>query len=116
MSAIKNLSKLFKKNPERSFTNKLYNLCNKDCTAGIRKQKVDDPILYIHWDETSFNQPNGSRDNDPTHNLQTLIDSIKDAEGDDVENKHVMFAFNTGTELAKCVRQLPQWYVNENVF
>ncbi|RGB39619.1 hypothetical protein C1646_664473 [Rhizophagus diaphanus] len=77
--------------------------------AGIKKQKVDDPILYIHWDETSFNQPNGSRDNDPTHNLQTLIDSIKDAGGDDIENKHVMFAFNTGTDLARCVRQLPQW-------
>ncbi|CAB4409325.1 unnamed protein product [Rhizophagus irregularis] len=77
--------------------------------AGIKKQKVDDPILYIHWDETSFNQPNGSRDNDPTHNLQTLVDSIKDAGGDDVENKHVMFAFNTGTDLARCVRQLPQW-------
>lgn len=46
---------------------------------------VEDPPLIIHWDESSLNQHNGSRDNDPTHNLQSLTDFIKIPE-ETVEN------------------------------
>jgi hypothetical protein len=67
---------------------------------------VEDPLLIVHWNETSFNQANRSHDSDPMHNLQSLIAFITNSGGKDVENKHIVFAFDSGAELARCLRQV----------
>jgi hypothetical protein len=76
---------------------------------------MEDLILIIHWNENSFNQANGSRDNDPTHTLQN-IGFIKTSGEDDVENKHVVFHSKPVPNSEDAFDQMPTWYSNENVF
>ena len=78
--------------------------------SAMRCQTDEDPLLIMDWDDTSFNQPNFSRDNDPTHTINSLIQYIKASGGIDVQGKNIAFMFKTGMELNACVYGFPIWY------
>jgi hypothetical protein len=50
----------------------------------------DDSLLIIEWDNTSFNQPNHSRDANPNHTVDSLIQYIKNSGGIDVKEKNMV--------------------------
>jgi hypothetical protein len=78
--------------------------------SALNCQSDDDPLLIIEWDDTSFNQANFSRDHDPTHTVNSLIQYIKNSGGIDLEDKHIAFMFKNGGELSRCVYGFPTWY------
>src|SRR5581483_42859 len=78
--------------------------------SALRCKMGDDPLLIIEWDDASFNQPNRSRDANPNHTVDSLIQYIKNSGGIDVEGKNIAFMFSNGGELARCVYGFPDWY------
>ena len=61
--------------------------------------KVERPALVIDWNDGAFNNYSISRDNDPTHTKQILINFIKNARGHDVHDRHIVFLFRTEHDL-----------------
>src|SRR4051812_46477924 len=74
------------------------------------EMKVECPVLVIDWNDGAFNNYNISRNNDPTHTKQTLINFIKNAGGHDVCDRHIVFLFRTEHDLGECIYGLPAWY------
>jgi hypothetical protein len=66
-------------------------------------------LLIIHWNQSAFDQTTKSRDSDPSHTLENLVEHIKAAGGEDIDDKHIVFAFKTGTDCGRCTHSLPPW-------
>lgn len=75
----------------------------------ISNMKENNPILVIQWNFNVFNGPNRSRNEDPSHTINKLIEYIQNSGGKDLFDLHTMFMFQTENDFYNCMHQLPAW-------
>ena len=77
--------------------------------TSISNMKEDDPTLVVQWNFGTFNGANRSRDGDPLHTIDNLIEYIQNSGGEDLFDLHTMFMFQTEKDFYECVLHFPAW-------